>query len=128
MVFLIDEDVPVDVASFLALRQHTVYLVKTVLGAGSPDRSNVLFADRISAVVVTWNHKDYARLIPRRPPDNNWRYRHAGRLSFLCSHPRGQGRLEQFIELIEAEFQGRAAQHDRRVIAEISDRDLSIVR
>src|SRR6478672_9772237 len=90
IIFLIDEDVPLSVAEFLRNRGHSIHTVKQSTFEGEPDDVIVRLAQEISqradmpVIIVTWNHKHFANLISRRPPNNNNRFRNIGRLSITC--------------------------------------------
>ncbi|HEX7662891.1 MAG TPA: DUF5615 family PIN-like protein, partial [Polyangiaceae bacterium] len=125
---LIDEDVPRAIGEYLATRAHAVVRVVEVLAPSTPDRAVVDYADQKALVVVTFNLKDYNRLISRdhrraTPP-------RAGLIGFRCEHPLGLERLKVFIEHLEFEHTllAKGSADDRRLIAQISDTTLKLVR
>ncbi len=134
IVFVIDEDVPLSVAKFFRNRGHEVHLVKQSTFEGEPGEIIVKLADRISresgkgVVLVTWNHRHFARLISRRPQLNNLRYRVLGRLSFLCSRAVALKRLNETIDDIEREYQLCQTRNDKRLIMTIDELRFSIER
>ena len=67
MIFLIDEDVPVEVARSLGQAGHEVLLAAKVLGRGTPDSMVWQFAVEKSATVVTCNRMDFPNLAGKSP-------------------------------------------------------------
>ncbi len=124
--FLLDENVPDAVAAFLVDRGHTVDLARMLLPTGSPDILIVREADRLDAVVVTWNRRHFHPLIRREPPGTRLRFARAGLLSFKCSPANAVRRLATLISRVEAEHQERQLQADTRLIFEIWEDKYSI--
>jgi hypothetical protein len=124
--FLLDEDVPEAVAQFLRERGHDVEWGRALLPLGSPDHLVVREADRLGAIVVTWNRKHYHPIIRRQPPGVLLRFPRAGLLSFKCSRPNAVQRLAVLISRIEREYVERQEEDDKRVIFEIWEDKYSI--
>jgi hypothetical protein len=83
-----------------------------------------------SRIVVTFNLRDYNLLVRRAPLKGYDRFPNAGLIGFQCPHPQGRERLERFIEAIEHEhdFLGRHRDGDRRLIVQITETVLKVVR
>jgi hypothetical protein len=64
---LIDEDVPESVAQYLRERGHIIHYVRELSLAGSPDPIVAAAGDRLGAVIVTWNTRDFRKLASRVP-------------------------------------------------------------
>lgn len=128
MKLLIDENVPMSVADFFRERGHEVHLVVDLLGAGSPDPLVAVGGDQLSAIVVTWNHRDFKTLTARAPLDNVSKYRRLGRISFRCAEPKGRRRAEELIEWIEFEYMQVQKRQDQRLLIEISDTRFNVIR
>jgi hypothetical protein len=134
IVFLIDEDVPQSVSEYLGNRGHITHSVKQSTFEGEPDEVIVKLAHQISqeiaapVVVVTWNHKHFANLISRRPPNNNNRFRTLGRLSMTCPRPGAIKRLNETIEDIEREYALCLARDDKRLIVTLTESSFIIER
>jgi predicted nuclease of predicted toxin-antitoxin system len=62
MLLLIDENVPDSVAKFFAERGHEVRFVRDLFPGGTPDPVIATWGNRVSAIVVTWDH-DFEKLI-----------------------------------------------------------------
>jgi len=67
MPLLIDENVPESVTDFLRERGHRVDHVRDLYLAATPDPIIAAVADRMGAIVVTWNHRDFKKLAARVP-------------------------------------------------------------
>lgn len=125
MRLLIDEDVPDEVATFLIERGHeVVYVRDQALGEDDPVVAKL--ANEMDATVVTFNTRDWRRLISKRPQEPEGRgvtnvqpFPRAGRISFRFHQLRGLQRLEQVIESIEFEYQRAQGLRDKRLIIEI---------
>jgi predicted nuclease of predicted toxin-antitoxin system len=128
MRLLIDENVPDSVAAFFRDRGHEINLVREVLLPGMPDPLVALAADTYSMIVVTWNKRDFDKLVKRVPAGNRNKFRRAGMICFSCSEPLGVKRLEKVIRLIELEYELVQAEKDHRLIAYISTNDFRCVR
>ena len=128
MRFLIDENVPTSVSELLAKRGHEVILSREVLAEGVSDDIVAAYASANELIVVTWNAKDFIRLIGRRPTDNHNKRRNAGLLCLTCNETRGAQRLEEVIDLIEYEHKRAGSRKDRRVIIDVGQDFVRIVR
>lgn len=128
MLLLIDENVPNSVVEFLRQRGHDTRHVRDLFPNGTPDPIIATLGDELGAIVVTWNHKDFKRLASTVPDGNRQRFRRLGRISFRCRESRGRQRVEDLIEWIEFEYAQVQSRRDRRVMIEISDTTLRIIR
>ena len=104
MTVLIDECVPHSVAAVFKARGHTVYFVTELLLAQAPDPLIAVAGNRLEAIVVTWNHKDFKTLTARVPQGNVTKFRKLGRISFRMNEAKGARRAEELIEWIEFEY------------------------
>jgi len=100
--FVVDEDVPKSAADFLVERNHEVIHVAELLLPSSDDYLIARWAHENGAIVVTCNLKHFRPLL-RRP-----RYLRAGLLGL--TQVLARERLEQFIDLVEAEGEIEASQ------------------
>lgn len=107
--FLVDENVPESVTTFLRSRGHTVSLVREELTAGVPDPVVAKVAEEMQSIIVTWNVKDFRREVRRFG---------FGMLAFKCSEVDGRRRVEEEIEIIEFELQ-RCERDGRRFWGEV---------
>lgn len=134
MTFLIDEDIPFSIADFLRDRGHDVHLVKQSTAEGQPDAVIVNFADQIGrrhqrdVIIITGNHKHFVRLISRRPPLNNNRFRALGRISVRCNKSAALKRFRETMDDIEHEYWLCQRRNDKRLIMTIDDEHFTIER
>jgi predicted nuclease of predicted toxin-antitoxin system len=118
---LIDENVPDSVARYFRERGHRVTLVREILPRGTADPIVALVGDELRAVVVTWNHKDFKRLIARIPESGRRRFRNLGLITFRCSEANGRRRVEELIEWIEFEYAQAQRLPHQRLMLEIGE-------
>jgi predicted nuclease of predicted toxin-antitoxin system len=128
MTLLIDECVPHSVARVFAERGHTVVFVTQHLAAQAPDPLIAVAGDRLEAIVVTWNHKDFKTLTARVPHDNVIKFRKLGRISFRVNEARGAHRAHELIEWIEFEYGQVQKRNDRRLLIEIMETTFRLIR
>ena len=100
MKLLIDEMVPTEVAEVFEDGGHEVLYVRDHLGAGTPDPVIAKVGDELDAIVVTWNRKDFKKLVNRYKLGENALQR-LGLICFNCPEPEGRARLLAHIEVIE---------------------------
>ena len=128
MVLVIDEDVPRPVADFLRERGHILQLVAESTIKGEADEVVCALADQIGGIVVTWNHRHYARLLPRVPQSGELRFPNCGRISFTCPAPMGVPRLEAVIADIEREHDEAQGREDKRLLVTVDKTRFSFER
>lgn len=121
MRFIVDEDVPKSAADFLAERGHEMSYVVDVLLPESADHLIARWAHENSASVVTCNVRHFLRLVTR--PN----YGHAGLLG-LPHQAVARGRLEAFIDLIEAEGALAMGAEGPRILIELRESTFLIRR
>ncbi len=126
MRFLIDEDVPLAVAEYIQRREHEARQSRDDLVRGSYDWVLADYAHANNLIVVTWNHRHFAKLIKRRPQGGQIRYPNAGRISFTCPKPVGVERLSRYMPVIEQEYALVQNDADKRLIVEIRTEDVVI--
>lgn len=128
MRLLIDEHVPDSITNLFRNRGHTVLLVRDSGLKGEPDQLLAKAANEAEAIVVTFNHRHFAKLINRHSASSRNRYPHAGRISFRCSEAMAVERLHRFIAAIEREHADLQSEDDRRLLISISDKWFSLER
>jgi hypothetical protein len=115
MLLLIDENVPDSVTRFCRERGHDVRLV------GTPDPVIATLGDPWSAVVVTWNYRDFKALASRIPPGNRRHFRRLSMIAFRCRESHGARRLADEMDMIEYAYERAQARGDKRLFAEITE-------
>lgn len=121
MLIITDEDVPDDVASFLADRNHEVLLAREHFLLATPDAVIAKAASERGAVVVTWNRRHFKALAKRKRKNGSLSYPGMSVIAFSCSHPRGLARIQTLVSEIEAIHAIRVVRGGVRMIADISD-------
>jgi predicted nuclease of predicted toxin-antitoxin system len=120
MLLLIDENVPDSVARFLADRGHEIRFVRDLFPGGTPDPVIATWGNRVSAIVVTWDH-DFEKLISRVPKGSKAAFHRLGRISFRCREPRGLELARRWIASIEFHYQQALERDDVRMIVQIQE-------
>ncbi len=128
MTLLIDECVPHSVADVFSKHEHTVHFVTDLLLAQAPDPLIAFAGNRLGAIVVTWNHKDFKTMTARVPPGNVTKFRKLGRISFRMNEARGARRAEELMPWIEFEHAQVQQRRDTRLLIEISETRFNVLR
>jgi hypothetical protein len=121
MLLLIDESVPDSVTRFCRERGHDVRLVRDLFPVGTPDPVIATLGDPWSAVVVTWNYRDFKALASRIPPGNRRHFRRLSMIAFRCRESHGARRLADEMDMIEYAYERAQARGDKRLFAEITE-------
>jgi predicted nuclease of predicted toxin-antitoxin system len=127
MRLLIDENVPESVTDYFRSRGHEVHHVRDLSLAGSPDPIIAAIGDRMDAIVVTWNRRDFRRLAPRVSREGAARFRKLGRITFRCNEAQGRRRCVEVIDIIEGEFARAQSRPDKRLLMEIGATSVRLV-
>lgn len=128
MYFLLDEDVDARLAGLLQARRHIVEFSRDRLGRSASDDLIAAAAARLSAIVVTRNTRHFRRLIRRETFGQPTPYPRAGLICLDCQAPNQLRRRGELIVVIEAEFAIVHGLPDPRMIVEIGDAVLRILR
>ena len=126
MLLLVDENVPISVAEFFASRGHTVKYVRDLFPGGTPDPVIATIGDKLSAIVVSWDH-DFERLVSRIPAGNKAKFRRLGRISFRCNEVRGRELAEKWIDVIELHYAMALRTPDVRMIVQVDTQGLRLL-
>lgn len=124
--FLVDENVPAGVSTFLRDRGHDVFPVGEYLAKGSPDQLLTVAAELEGMVVITFD-RDFKRLITQMPHGSRGRFeRGAGRISLALEEPQALGRIRDLIETIEFLY-WRANRSGNRFVLQVSATSMTVV-
>jgi hypothetical protein len=126
VLFLVDEDVPSSAVEFLAARGHRLCLVTDVLLPGSPDAIVARWADESAATILTCNGKHFIPLLSRASRHGPRKFRRAGLA--VVPRVRSRERRADFVDLIELEDERPQRNGDRRVLIDIRDTTVRILR
>ena len=125
---LIDENVPTSVARFLRERGHEVRFVQEEFARGTEDAVIARMASELSLVVVTWNYRHFKALAAKRQKSGRPSYPNMGLIAFACGEAEGAARLAQFLHLVEAEYEHRQSNPDKRLLVEIGPSYFRVLR
>lgn len=128
ILFLIDENVPESVTIFLRERGHDVRHVRDLALTETPDPVIAAAGDKLGAIIVTWNHRDFKKLVARIPHGGQAALRRLGRINFRCDEAKGRYRVEQVIDIIEAEYEMAQGRGDKRVMMEVLTNSFRFIR
>jgi predicted nuclease of predicted toxin-antitoxin system len=115
MDFILDENVPNNVADMLLGHGHTAVFIRDYVPPGSPDPLVATVAEQLNAVLISFDG-DFQHIAPRVPQGQRARYRSLSRIWMRCFEPDGAERLEQALSLVEAEFMLAQQKADRRML------------
>ena len=124
---IIDENVPVAVATFFVDRGHDVINIRELFGTGMADKEIASIGDNRNGVVVTWD-RDFKQLIRRAPIGQRAQFRRLGRISFDCAPNQGIHRIRALMSVIEFAYNDSLTQRDMRFIVDISETTLRLIR
>ena len=127
LTFLFDECVHRSIGTYLGQRGHNVQHARQYVPKNTPDPVVAAAAERVPAIVVSWNHRDYAPFVR---PDKNGKIGFPGLpgvLTFRCEEPQGVARLTIHIGVVEYLFTHETRAGEPLLII-ISDVNLRIAR
>lgn len=127
LILLMDNNVSDRVSHFFRVRGHNVRLVRDLFPSGTADIVIVAWANEQNAIIVT-HDRDFHRLIQRAQTRNRDRVYTAGRITLLGLEVNARTRVEDFIESIDFEYLLVQQTPDKRLIIEITDSALRVVR
>src|SRR5262249_3669406 len=116
------------VTIFLRERGHDVRHVRDLALAETPDPIIAAAGDKLGAIIVTWNHRDFKTLAARIPKGGAAAFRRLGRINFRCDESKGRYRVEQVIESIEVEYEMAQKRGDKRVMIEVLTNSFRVIR
>lgn len=112
MLLLIDECVAPPVVNMFTRHNHSLLFVVKELGRSTKDPIIAQYADAQSAVVVTWNHKDFLALMRRKTTAGDWLFPSMGLLGYRCPPLEAPDRIESLLDAIVHEHD--SLQHPQR--------------
>jgi hypothetical protein len=125
--FLIDEDVPVSVGEYLRDSGYGVARVSEITPRAS-DAAVLALAEEMRSILVTKNKRHFDKLSPRECSRTSRRHHHAGVVYVCCKEVMARDRIEHWIDLIEFEWARSRKFADTKVIVEMRDTLVRIVR
>jgi predicted nuclease of predicted toxin-antitoxin system len=120
MHFMLDENIPMDVADMLRAHGHKVEWIRDYVLPGSPDPLVATVSEEMTAILVS-SDGDFEKIAPRVSQGQRARFRRLSRIWLRCSEPQAAQRLEKALDFIEAEFELAQKQADKRMNVWISN-------
>jgi predicted nuclease of predicted toxin-antitoxin system len=115
MDFILDENVPRNVADMLLGHGHTAVFIRDYVPPGSPDPLVATIAEELNAVLISFDG-DFQHIAPRVPHGQRARFKSLSRIWMRCIEPDGAERLEEALSLVEAEFMLSQQKRDKRML------------
>jgi predicted nuclease of predicted toxin-antitoxin system len=103
MHFMLDENVPVDVATMLVKHGHKAEFIRDYVPPGAPDPLVATVAQELNAVLVSFDG-DFEVIAPRIPKGTRRRFRKLSRIWMKCDEPQAANRLETALDLVRSEY------------------------
>lgn len=103
MLFILDENVPVDVADMLTQHGHDALFIRDYVPPGSPDPLVATVAQELNAVLVSFD-RDFQSIAPRIPKGHRQRFRKLSRIWLRCHEPQAARRLQVALSLVVSEY------------------------
>jgi len=121
-----DENVPRSVGVVFSERGYEVINAIDAMLPGTPDDLVAKYTDIHSALVITWNARDFRRLSPLIPTDNVLRFRRMSWIIFRCKESRGADRARRWIDAIEFHLQLASQRRDSRLMIDITETTFTV--
>jgi predicted nuclease of predicted toxin-antitoxin system len=118
MDFILDENVPKDMADMLIRHGHTAVYIRDYVPPDSPDQLVATVAQELDAVLISFDG-DFQHIAPRIPKGQRTRFRTLSRIWMRCFEPDGANRLEQALSLAESEFALAQQRADKRMLMQV---------
>jgi predicted nuclease of predicted toxin-antitoxin system len=104
MHFMLDENVPQDVADMLIRHDHTAAFIRDYVPPGAPDPLVAVVSEELKAILVSFDG-DFEKIAPRIPAGQRTRFRKLSRIRMCCGEPQAAQRLEKALDLVKAEYE-----------------------
>lgn len=103
MYFMLDENVPQDVADMLIAHGHRAEFIRQYVVPGTPDQIVATASQELEAVLVSFDG-DFETIAPRVPKGQRNRFRRLSRILMRCGEPQAALRLSRALDFVEREF------------------------
>lgn len=103
MYFMLDENVPADVASMLRERGHTADFIRDYVPSGSPDPLVATVSQELEAILLSFDG-DFEVISPRVPDGQRRRFRKLSRIWMRCGEPQAANRLRAVLDFVASEY------------------------
>lgn len=126
MRFFIDECVPHSEGRVLEAAGHEVVFLREAIPPGSPDPLVAAVSESNNAVLVS-NDTDFRKLVPRKGVSVR-RFRRLSRIGLQCRESRAAHRISEALSLIEHEWERAQQTDDPRIIIDITETTIRVLR
>src|SRR6266403_3522962 len=109
MYFMLDENVPQDVADMLNEQGHKAEFIRDYVPPGSPDPVVATVSQELNAILLSFDG-DFEVIAPRIPRGHRGRFRKLSRIWMRCSEPQAAERLKKGLDLVSSEYALATAQ------------------
>jgi predicted nuclease of predicted toxin-antitoxin system len=103
MYFMLDENVPQDVADMLIGQGHKAEFIREYIVPGAPDQVVATASQELDAILVSFDG-DFEAISPRIPKGQRRRFRTLSRIWMRCGEPRAAQRLSRVLDFVSSEF------------------------
>src|SRR6185437_2860759 len=103
MYFMLDENVPADVARMLTERGHTAEFIRDYVPPGSPDPVVATVTQELEAILLSFDG-DFEVISPRIPHGQRRRFRKLSRIWMRCGEPQAAKRLRAVMDFVASEY------------------------
>jgi predicted nuclease of predicted toxin-antitoxin system len=103
MYFMLDENVPQDVADMLIEQGHKAEFIREYVVPGAPDQVVATASEELEAILVSFDG-DFETIAPRIPKGQRARFRKLSRVWLRCGEPQAAGRFLKAIDFVEREY------------------------
>ena len=103
MYFMLDENVPQDVADTLNGLGHEAEFIREYIVPGAPDQIVATASQELDAILVSFDG-DFETISPRVPKGQRNRFRKLSRIWMRCGEPQAALRFSRAIDFIQREF------------------------
>lgn len=114
MRFMLDENVPADMAEMLQEHGHKAEFIREYVPPGSADAIVATVAEQQECILVSFD-RDFEKIAPRVPIGHRARFKKLSRIWMRCSEPRGADRLRGALDLVASEFLLAQGRPDKRL-------------
>ena len=114
MRFMLDENVPVDMADMLIQHGHEAQFIRDYVPPGAADVIVATISEQQNCVLISFDG-DFESIAPRVPHGHRARFRKLSRIWMRCDEPDGAARLRSALDLLTSEFALAQVRADRRL-------------
>src|ERR1700760_4502072 len=102
MYFLLDENVPSDVANMLIEQGHEADFIRDYVPPGAPDVVVATVSQELEAILLSFDG-DFEVISPRIPYGQRRRFRKLSRVWLRCGEPQAAARMKAVMDFVASE-------------------------